>query len=120
MRPRAGAPAARFHERKPPNLSSAAAVVATCAPRAGSRVGKAVPRRSRSDPRPSRLPGYARMWGRGMADAVISAMRVYRERSRAGASDLLRDAHVAVRSWTHERSFTLTVLATLVVCLGGN
>src|SRR5205085_4715144 len=80
----------------------------------------AVRRRSRSGPRPSRLPRYARVWGRGMADAVISAMRVYRERSRAGASDLLRDVHVAVRSWTHERSFTLTVLATLVVCLGGN
>ena len=35
-------------------------------------------------------------------------------------SDLLRDARHALRSWTRERSFTLTVLATLVVCLGGN
>jgi len=35
-------------------------------------------------------------------------------------SDLLRDARFAMRSWTRERSFTLTVLATLVVCLGGN
>src|SRR5262249_30563992 len=36
------------------------------------------------------------------------------------ASDVLRDARVAMRSWTRERSFTLTVMATLVVCLGGN
>lgn len=33
---------------------------------------------------------------------------------------VLRDARFAMRSWTRERSFTLTVLATLVVCLGGN
>jgi predicted permease len=33
---------------------------------------------------------------------------------------VLRDARFAVRCWTRERSFTLTVLATLVVCLGGN
>jgi putative ABC transport system permease protein len=38
----------------------------------------------------------------------------------ARVSDLLRDARVAARTWTRERSFTLTVLATLVVCLGGN
>ena len=37
-----------------------------------------------------------------------------------GLSDVLRDARFAVRSWTRERSFTLTVLATLLVCLGGN
>jgi putative ABC transport system permease protein len=35
-------------------------------------------------------------------------------------SDVLRDARYAERSWTRQRSFTLTVLATLVVCLGGN
>jgi hypothetical protein len=33
---------------------------------------------------------------------------------------ILRDARFAMRSWTRERSFTLTVVATLVVCLGGN
>ena len=38
----------------------------------------------------------------------------------ARASDLFRDARVAMRIWARERSFTLTVLATLVVCLGGN
>src|SRR6185295_4782466 len=38
----------------------------------------------------------------------------------SGLSDVLRDARFAMRSWTRERSFTLTVLATLVVCLGGN
>ncbi len=37
-----------------------------------------------------------------------------------GLSDALRDARFAARSWTRERSVTLTVLATLVVCLGGN
>src|SRR6476646_11219990 len=35
-------------------------------------------------------------------------------------SDALRDARYAVRSGSRARSFTLTVLATLVVCLGGN
>ena len=35
-------------------------------------------------------------------------------------SDVLRDGRYAVRSWTRQRSFTITVLATLVVCLGGN
>jgi putative ABC transport system permease protein len=35
-------------------------------------------------------------------------------------SDVVRDARVAMRSWTRERGFTLTVLATLVICLGGN
>jgi predicted permease len=35
-------------------------------------------------------------------------------------SDALRDARYAVRSWSRARSFTLTVLTTLVVCLGGN
>jgi predicted permease len=68
-----------------------------------------------------------------MADVLISAMRAHREelqavhahreggrRWTAGVSDLLRDARFATRSWTRERSFTLTVLATLVVCLGGN
>ena len=35
-------------------------------------------------------------------------------------SDALRDARFAMRIWTRERSFTLTVLATLVACLGGN
>jgi putative ABC transport system permease protein len=35
-------------------------------------------------------------------------------------SDVLRDARFAMRSWTRERTFTFTVLATLVVCLGGN
>src|SRR6185295_12072948 len=35
-------------------------------------------------------------------------------------SDVLRDARFAIRSWTRERTFTLTVLATLLVCLGGN
>src|SRR5215468_6797789 len=35
-------------------------------------------------------------------------------------SDLLRDVRFAMRTWTRERSFTLTVLATLVVCLSGN
>jgi len=34
--------------------------------------------------------------------------------------DVFRDARFALRTWTRERSFTLTVLATLVVCLGGN
>src|SRR5213083_1449037 len=38
----------------------------------------------------------------------------------SGLSDMLRDARFATRSWTRERSFTLTVLATLLVCLGGN
>jgi putative ABC transport system permease protein len=38
----------------------------------------------------------------------------------SGLSDVLRDARFAMRSWTRERIFTLTVLATLVVCLGGN
>jgi len=38
----------------------------------------------------------------------------------SGLSDALRDARFAIRSWTRERSFTFTVLATLVVCLGGN
>jgi predicted permease len=37
-----------------------------------------------------------------------------------GLSDVLRDARFALRSWTRERSFTVTVLATLLVCLGGN
>jgi hypothetical protein len=37
-----------------------------------------------------------------------------------GLSDVLRDARFAMRSWTRQRSFTLTVLATLFVCLGGN
>ena len=44
----------------------------------------------------------------------------HREEWRGGLSDLLRDARFAMRSWTRERSFTLTVLATLLVCLGGN
>ena len=35
-------------------------------------------------------------------------------------SDVLRDARFAMRSWARERTFTVTVLATLVVCLGGN
>jgi putative ABC transport system permease protein len=35
-------------------------------------------------------------------------------------ADALRDIRLAMRSWRRERSFTLTVLATLVVCLGGN
>ena len=35
-------------------------------------------------------------------------------------SDVVRDARVAMRSWSRERGFTLTVLATLVICLGGN
>src|SRR5438067_4134756 len=77
-------------------------------------------------------PGYARAWLSGMADALISAPRAHRQEWRtppahrkgrpwAGrASDVLRDARFAMRSWTRERSFTLTVLATLVVCLGGN
>src|SRR5204863_4415246 len=38
----------------------------------------------------------------------------------AHVSDVLRDARFAMRSWRRERSFTLTVLATLVLCLGGN
>jgi putative ABC transport system permease protein len=38
----------------------------------------------------------------------------------AGLADAIQDARFAMRSWTRERSFTLTVLATLVVCLGGN
>jgi hypothetical protein len=38
----------------------------------------------------------------------------------SGLSDMLRDARFAMRSWARERSFTLTVLATLLVCLGGN
>src|SRR3982751_2458869 len=37
-----------------------------------------------------------------------------------GVSDLFRDTRFATRNWIRERSFTLTVLATLVVCLGGN
>ena len=78
-------------------------------------------------------PGCARAWLRGMADALLSAPRADREawrtphahregwRPRAErVSDVLRDARFAMRSWTRERSFTLTVLATLVVCLGGN
>jgi len=77
--------------------------------------------------------GYAHAWLRGMADALVSAPRVHREerrrpharpdRSRPWAervSDVLVDARFAMRIWTRERSFTLTVLATLVVCLGGN
>ena len=77
--------------------------------------------------------GYARAWLCGMADALVSAPRVYREEWRTrsvhqerwrsgadGVSDVLRDARFAMRIWTRERSFTLTVLATLVVCLGGN
>src|SRR5919202_1068977 len=35
-------------------------------------------------------------------------------------ADALRDVRFAIRSWGRERSFTLTVLATIVVCLGGN
>ena len=77
-------------------------------------------------------PGYARAWLSGMADALISAPRAHRQEWRTPpahrkgrpwaerASDVLRDARFAMRSWTRERSFTLTVLATLVVCLGGN
>ena len=78
-------------------------------------------------------PGYARAWLSGMADALISAPRAHREERRTppahreewrpwaeGVSDVLRDARFAMRSWKRERSFTLTVLATLVVCLGGN
>jgi predicted permease len=38
----------------------------------------------------------------------------------SGLSDVLRDVRFAMRSWTRQRSFTLTVLATLLVCLGGN
>jgi predicted permease len=38
----------------------------------------------------------------------------------SGLSDVLRDARFAMRSWTRQRAFTLTVLATLFVCLGGN
>jgi predicted permease len=34
--------------------------------------------------------------------------------------DLLRDARMSMRNWSRERSFTLTALATLIVCLGGN
>jgi predicted permease len=37
-----------------------------------------------------------------------------------GVFDLIRDARFAMRNWRRERSLTLTVLATLVVCLGGN
>ena len=78
--------------------------------------------------------GYARAWLSGMADALISAPRAHREEWRTlhahqegwrppwaeRGSDVLRDARFAMRIWTRERSFTLTVLATLVACLGGN
>jgi predicted permease len=37
-----------------------------------------------------------------------------------GAGEVFRDARFATRSWARERSFTLTVLATLLVCIGGN
>jgi predicted permease len=38
----------------------------------------------------------------------------------SGLSDVLRDARFAMRTWTRQRAFTITVLATLIVCLGGN
>jgi len=79
------------------------------------------------------VPGYARAWLSGIADALVSAPRAHRDEWRTRpahrhgwrpwaerASDVLRDARFAARCWTRERSFTLTVLATLVVCLGGN
>jgi predicted permease len=78
-------------------------------------------------------PGYARACLSGMADALISAPRAHREEWRTPhahregwwprserVSDAIGDARFAMRSWTRERSFTLTVLTTLVVCLGGN
>src|SRR5689334_10833596 len=78
--------------------------------------------------------GYARVWLAGMADVVVSAPGAHCEEWRtrrrdphpassalvSGMSDLLRDARFAMRSWMRQRSLTLTVLATLVVCLGGN
>ena len=64
--------------------------------------------------------GYVRAWLRGVVDLLVSAPGAHREEWRGGLSDVLRDARFAMRSWTRERSFTLTVLATLLVCLGGN
>ena len=83
--------------------------------------------------------GYVRASLRGLADVLVSAPGAHREEWRtrriarrlaegevhaaahfSALSDVLRDARFAVRSWTRERSFTLTVLATLIVCLGGN
>jgi len=74
--------------------------------------------------------GYVRAWLRGLSDVLVSAPGAHREEWRTrrrwasallgGLSDVLRDARFAIRSWTRQRSFTLTVLATLVVCLGGN
>jgi predicted permease len=83
--------------------------------------------------------GYLGAWFRGVADVLASAPGAHREEWRtyrdarlraesevpvsgtfSGLSDVLRDARFALRSWTRERSFTLTVLATLIVCLGGN
>jgi hypothetical protein len=69
-----------------------------------------------------------------MVDALISAPRAHREEWRTPhahqegwrppwverVSDVLRDARFAMRIWTRECSLTLTVLATLVACLGGN
>jgi putative ABC transport system permease protein len=79
------------------------------------------------------VPGYVGAWLGGMADARIPGPPAHRDgwsppdADRGGwrrwaerVSDVLRDARVAMRSWKRERSFTLTVLATLVVCLGGN
>ena len=83
--------------------------------------------------------GYVRAWLRGLADVLVSAPGAHREEWRtrriarrraegevraaahfSALSDVLRDARFAMRSWTRERSLTLTVLATLIVCLGGN
>jgi len=74
--------------------------------------------------------GYVRAWLRGLTDVLVSAPGAHREEWRTprrgtntlviGLSDALRDARFAIRTWTRQRSFTLTVLATLVVCLGGN
>jgi predicted permease len=74
--------------------------------------------------------GYVRAWLRGLTDVLVSAPGAHREEWRtrrrgtnaliSGLSDVLRDARFAIRTWTRQRSFTLTVLATLVVCLGGN
>jgi predicted permease len=85
--------------------------------------------------------GYVRAWLRGLADVLVSAPGAHREEWRTrriarlraegevvsaphifftGLSDVLRDARFAMRSWNRERSFALTVLATLLVCLGGN
>jgi predicted permease len=89
--------------------------------------------------------GYVRAWLRGLADVLVSAPGAHREEWRtrriarlhaqgegphpeqprgaapfSGLSDVLRDARFAMRSWARERNFTVTVLATLLVCLGGN